>query len=142
MLSLVNVQISTTAKCIARRDLNDTSVSPKAEGDSQQTHENGEENTELPTCTGCVTDIKGVLRKDELRNGSEETIIGRDHLAKLDVDLLFSRIKMLLANLTELLIGMLPVKPMPSTNVGESVALPCPGQYCGNCEPQCLIRLA
>jgi hypothetical protein len=74
-LALVYVQISTTAKYIARRDLNDTSVSPNAKDDNQHLHENGERTTELNTCSGCVTDIEGSLRKDQLRNGSGETII-------------------------------------------------------------------
>jgi len=140
MLSLVNVQISATAKHIARRGLYDTSVSPNAEGDSQQPHENGEGTTELHTCSGCVTDIEGSLRKYQIRNGSEETIIGRDHLAKLDVNLLLSRIKMLITNLTEVVAGMSPVTPTPRNDSRKSLYLACAGHHCGNCEPECLSQ--
>lgn len=137
MSSLVNVQIYTTAKYIARRDVNDTGASPNAEGDSQHPHEYGEGSTELHTCSGCVTDIEGSLRKDQLRNGSEETIIGRDHLAKLDVSLLLRGIKTLLTILIEVLAGMMPVTPMPRNDFGQHLIMACPGSYCGNCEPQC-----
>lgn len=139
MLSLVNVQISTIAKHVARRDLNDTSVSPNAEGDSQQPHENGEGTTELHTCSECVTDIEGSLRKYQLRNGSEDTIIGRDHLAKLDDKLLLNRIEMLLTNFIEGVAGMLPDTP---ALVNGSRQIACPNPYCPNCEPQCLSRFA
>ena len=144
LLSLVNVQISTTAKHIGRRDLNDTSVSPNAEGDSQHPHEYGEGTTELHTCSGCVTDIEGSLRKGQLRNGSEETIIGGDHLAKLGVNLLLSWIKMLLTILIEAVAGMWPDMPtprnetrMPRNTVRQHLTIACPGKHCGNCEPQC-----
>jgi hypothetical protein len=142
MLSLVNIQIFTTAKHIVRRVLNDTSVSPNAEGDSQQPHENGEGNTELHACSGCVTDIEGSLRKYQLRNGSEETIIGRDHLANLDVNLLRSRIKMLLTNLTEVVTGMSTETAMPRIGFIQYHDQPCPGHHCANCEPECLLRFA
>lgn len=149
LLSLANVQISTTAKHIARTDLNDTSVSPNAEGDRQHPHEYGEETTELHTCSGCVTDIEGSLRKDQLRNGSEEAIIGGDHLEKLGVKLLLSWIKMLLTVLIEAVAGMWPdtptpgnETPMPRNAISKQVILACPGRHCGNCEPQCPPRFA
>jgi hypothetical protein len=144
MLSLVNVQISTTAKYIAKRDLNYTSVSSDAEGDIQHPHENGEGTTELHTCSGCVTDtsIEGSLRKYQLRKGLEETTIGKDHRAKLDVNLLLSRIKMLIPNLTELVAGISPVTPTPRNDFGRRIYLSCAGHHCGNCEPECLSQFA
>jgi len=148
LLSLVNVQISTTAKHIARRDLNDTSVSPNAEGESQHPHVYDEGITELQTCSGCVTDTEGSLRKDQLRNGSEETTIGGDHLAKLGVDLLLSWMKMLLKILIEAISRIWPdaptprnEKPMPRSDFRQYMTIACPGHHCGNCEPQCPSRL-
>ena len=141
MLSLVNVQITTTAKHIDRRDLNDTSASPNAEGDSQQPHANGEGTTELHTCSGCVTDIEGSLGKYQLRNGSEETT-GRHHLAKLNVNLFFSLLTMLLTNSTEAVDGMSPIKTTPSNETTQHLNLACPEYHCPNCEPECSSRLA
>jgi hypothetical protein len=142
MLSVVNVQISTTAKYIAKRDLNYTSVSPDAEGDIQHPHENGEGTTELHTCSGCVTDIEGSLRKYQLRNKSEETIIGKERLAKLDVNLLLSRIKMLITNSTEVVAGTSPVTPKPRNDFRRRIYLACASHHCGNCEPECQLQFA
>jgi hypothetical protein len=142
MFSLVNVQISTTAKHIDRTDLNDTRVSPNAEGDSQQPHEKDEGTTELHTCSGCVTDIEGSLRKYQLRNGSEETI-ERHHPAKLNVNLFFfNLITMLLTNSSEAVGEMSPITMTPSNDFRQQVSLACPGYHCPNCEPECSSRFA
>jgi len=99
---------------------------------------------ELQNCTPAryVTDIEGSLRKDQLRNGSEATIIGRDHLAKLDVNLLLSRIKMLLENLIEVVAGISTVTPTPRKDFRQGLDLACAGHHCGNCEPECLSQFA
>lgn len=107
MLLSVNLQTSATAQHTNRPDFNESGVLTKAEGVSQQGHNNGEGTAELHTCWGCVTSTEGSLQNYELHNGSEGKETGSDNLGTLVVNVFLSWIKMLLKYLAKLVSGSL-----------------------------------